>query len=100
MPLFTVSCIDKPDALDLRAATRTAHLAWLAAEGPRVKLGGPWTDAEGRSIGSLIIVEADDQAAAEGWAARDPYAQAGLFRHVAVGAWRLVVGGFAEAPAA
>lgn len=96
MPLFTVSCIDKPDSFELRAATRAAHLDWIAASGARVKLGGPWLDGEGRSIGSLLIVEAEDLAAAEAWAAQDPYALAGLFRQVAVGAWRLVAGGFAE----
>ena len=93
MPLFTVSCRDREDAFDLRAATREAHLAWLADD-PRVKLGGPWLDAQGRSIGSLLIVEFDDLAAAEAWAAQDPYAQAGLFAFTAVGPWRLVVGGF------
>ena len=94
MPLFTVSCIDKPDGFDLRTRTRDAHLAWLAGEGDRVKLGGPWMDDSGRSIGSLLIIEADDLAAAQAWASDDPYAKAGLFAHVAVGGWRLVVGGF------
>ena len=98
MPLFTISCRDKPESFDLRAATREAHLAWLAGEGC-VRLGGPWLDAQGRSTGSLLIVEAADRAAAERWAADDPYARAGLFAAVSVEPWRLVVGGFADAGA-
>ena len=95
MPLYTVSGRDRPDSFDLRARTRDAHLAYLAAQGGAVKLGGPWLDGEGRSVGSLLIVEADDLAAAQALADGDPYAQAGLFASVAVEPWRRVVGDFA-----
>ena len=99
MPLFTVSCRDRGDAGDLRADTREAHLAWLAASGDMLRLAGPWTDGRGRATGSLLIVEAPDMAAAVAWAAQDPYAAAGLFAEVQVEPWRLVVGGFAAAHA-
>lgn len=95
MPLFTVSCRDRPDSFDLRARTRDAHLAYLSGQGPAVRLGGPWLDGEGRSVGSLLIVEADDLAAARALADGDPYARAGLFASVSVEPWRLVVGAFA-----
>ena len=95
MPLFTLACRDKPDAFDLRAATRPAHLDWLEAQGARVKLGGPWLDGEGRPIGSLIIVEADDLVGAQAFAAADPYAKAGLFAQSTIEPWKLVVGSFA-----
>lgn len=100
MPLFTVSCRDRRDAHALRAATRDRHLAYLAERGRAVKLGGPWLDAEGRSVGSLLVVEADDLAGAQALADGDPYAQAGLFASVAVEPWRLVVGGFTPTDAA
>ena len=96
MPLYTLSCRDKPDSLPLRAETRPRHLAYLEAAGPvSVKLGGPWLDEAGAPIGSLLIVEAQDIEAARAFAAADPYAQAGLFESVRVEPWRLVVGGFA-----
>lgn len=97
MPLFTVLCRDKPDGFDLRARTRDAHLAYLAAHGDVVRLGGPRLDAQGRATGSLLIVEAADAQAARAFAEADPYALSGLFEEVAVEAWRLVVGGFAGA---
>ncbi len=96
MPLFTVSCRDRDDAGDLRARRRAAHLAWLATHADRVRLGGPWTDGQGRSTGSLLIVEAEDLGAAVAFAASDPYAVAGLFGSTAVEPWRVVVGGFGE----
>lgn len=96
MPLFTLCCRDRPDAFDLRARTRDAHLAYLAEHAATVRLGGPWLDGEGRSVGSLLIVEVQDAPAAERFAAADPYARAGLFEAVEVRPWRLVAGGFAE----
>ena len=96
MPLYTVTCRDKPDGFELRASTRAAHLDWLAASRLPVKLGGPWMDAQGRSVGSLLIVEASDLAEVRAWAEEDPYARAGLFAQVTVEPWRLVVGGFGQ----
>lgn len=95
MPLFTITGRDRENAFELRAATRDAHLAWVAEAGAHVKAGGPWLDGEGRAIGSLLIVEFPDLTAAEAWAAEDPYVAAGLFALSAVGAWRLSAGGFA-----
>ena len=98
MALFLILCTDKPGARDLRAATRPDHLAHLASGGVEVKLGGPWLDeADGGPLGSMLVVEADDIAAARAFAAEDPYAKAGLFASVEVSPWRLVMGGFGGA---
>lgn len=96
MPLYTIVAHDKPDGFDLRAATRAAHLDHLAVHAARVRLGGPWLDAQGRSVGSLLVVEALDPADARAFADSDPYARAGLFARVEVASWRLVVGGFGD----
>ncbi len=95
MPLFTVSCRDKPASFDLRARTREAHLAYFAGLGAAVRLLGPWLDGERRSVGSLAILEAQDLAAARVLADGDPYALAGLFASVSLDPWRRVMGGFA-----
>lgn len=95
MAFFLIHCTDKPGASALRAATRDAHLAYLAGLGAQVKLGGPMLDeASGGPVGSLLIVEADTIEAARSLAAADPYAQAALFAAVEIRPWRLVVGGF------
>lgn len=92
MPLFALYCLDKPDALDLRAAVRPDHLAYARDSGA-VRLAGPVLDPATESpAGSLLVIEAEDLAAAQAFAAADPYANAGLFRSVDVRPFRTVVG--------
>jgi uncharacterized protein YciI len=91
MPLFVLTCIDKPDSLALRQATREAHLAYLAGTG-KARLGGPFLSPAGDPTGSLIIVEAEDEAEAEALSLGDPYRKAGLFERVEVRRWRIVAG--------
>jgi uncharacterized protein YciI len=88
--LFAITCTDKPGALELRMATRPAHLEHLKAHERSLVLVGPLLDAEGRPAGSLLVVEADDRAAAEAFAQADPYARAGLFESVVIRPFRTV----------
>ena len=85
--LFVAIAIDKPDSLILRMATREAHFAYARETGV-IKLGGPFLDANGEMVGSLIIFEADDIDSARAWHANDPYVKAGLFAHSEVRPWR------------
>ncbi len=87
---FAIHCIDKPGSSELRAATRAEHLNYLNVLGDRMLAGGPLLGIDGSPIGSLMIVDFADRKAAIGFAADDPYAQAGLFASVAVTAWRKV----------
>ena len=88
---FVLICRDKPGALDIRMENRPAHLAYIEATGV-VTLAGPFLDDAGKPSGSLVILEVADRAAAEVWAAGDPYAKAGLFESLLIEAWRKVVG--------
>lgn len=85
--LFVITALDRENSRDLRMATRPAHFEYARVTGA-VRLGGPFLDAKGEMIGSLIIVEARDLAAAEEWQRNDPYAQAGLFAHAEVRPWK------------
>jgi len=88
--LFAITNIDKADSFALRAATRDIHLGYLDSIVGQLVLAGPVLNAEGQSIGSLLVVEAENQAAAEAFAAADPYAKAGLFESVTIRPYRLV----------
>lgn len=90
MPLFAVICRDKPGALPIRMATREAHLAHIKDSGI-VAMAGPLIEG-GEMCGSLVILDAADVAAAEGWAAADPYRAAGLFAGVEIVEWKKVIG--------
>jgi uncharacterized protein YciI len=89
--MFVLICRDEPGALETRKANRDAHLAYLAETGV-VRLAGPLLDDDGAMVGSLLAVEVADRAAAEAFAAADPYARAGLFASVEIMGWRRVVG--------
>ena len=90
--LFAALCYDKPGALDLRLATRAEHLAFLDKHTAQVKLGGPFLDAAEKPVGSLLLIDCADEAAARSLLAEDPYAQAGLFERVELRPWKRVVG--------
>jgi uncharacterized protein YciI len=90
--LFAVICNDKPGHLDLRMETRPEHLVYLEglnASGA-LALAGPFLDVEGKPNGSLLVIEAADQEAAQELAGGDPYAKAGLFASVEVRPWNWV----------
>ena len=83
-------CIDKTGALQTRLDNRAAHLAHIEASGV-VEMAGPFLQ-DGAMIGSLIILDVADMAAAQDWAAHDPYALAGLFQSVTLHEWKKVIG--------
>lgn len=88
--LFAVICRDKPGALQTRLDNRAAHLAYIEATGI-VQMAGPFVEG-GQMVGSLIILACDGLAAAQAWAAGDPYKAAGLFESVSVTEWKKVIG--------
>ncbi|HLK26092.1 MAG TPA: YciI family protein [Caulobacteraceae bacterium] len=92
MPLFVMSCLDKPGSAALRAATRPAHLAYLEANPGVVRLAGPYMNDAGDSVGSMFVMQGEDRAAIEAYAADDPYFRAGLFGSVDIRPWRVVIG--------
>ena len=91
MPLFALMCLDKPGHGAVRQDNRPAHRAHVADSGA-VLQGGPLLDDDGAMIGSLLILDVPDRAAAEAWAEADPYARAGLFQSVTLHRWDKVFG--------
>ena len=89
--LFAVICDDKPGALEIRKENRPPHLAYLEESGV-VQQAGAFLDADELPCGSLVIVDVPDLAAAQAWAAGDPFAKVGLFAKVEVRPWRRVIG--------
>ena len=49
-------------------------------------------------MGSMLIIDCADQAAAEQWAALDPYAQAGLFESTEIYPWKWTLGALEGRP--
>jgi uncharacterized protein len=90
--LYTIISTDVENSLPLRKTTRPQHLARLQAlqqEG-RLFVAGPHPvldcndPADAGFTGSLIIAEFASLAAAQAWAAADPYTAAGVYANTIV----------------
>jgi uncharacterized protein YciI len=92
MPLFMLACFDKPNSLDLRMATREAHLAYVRENLAQVKLAGPMLDEADGMAGSLFVLDVADRAAVKAFNAADPYQTAGLFERVEIRGFRASIG--------
>jgi hypothetical protein len=92
MALFVLACFDKPNSLDLRMATREAHLAYAGEHRAMIKVAGPLLDDAEGMAGSLFILEAGSRAEVEAFNAADPYQQAGLFGQVEIRGFKASLG--------
>ncbi|MBY6083331.1 YciI family protein [Ruegeria arenilitoris] len=88
--LIALIARDKDGALQTRLDNRAAHLAYIEETGV-VAQAGPLLDGDAM-IGSLVILDVEDLAAAQAWADNDPYAKAGLFKSVELIPWKKVIG--------
>ena len=87
--LWIIYAIDKPGSAGLRSATRDAHLAYLDEHADAVMLGGALlADAGPERLGSCLIVNLPDRAAAERWSENEPFRRAGLFASVTIARMR------------
>lgn len=82
---------DKPGALEIRLENRPAHVDYLKGSGDTVFQAGPLIE-NGDMAGSLVVLNVDNLAEAQSWAAEDPYAKAGLFERVDLIEWNKVLG--------
>jgi uncharacterized protein YciI len=84
---FVLRCVDAPEVKAQRAALREAHVAHVRGAGV-TKLAGPLLDERGEIVGSMLVIEAEDLAAAQAFAAEDPYNQGGVFQSVEIQPYR------------
>ena len=88
--LFVFTGQDRPGCLELRKATRNAHLDYWKQFGAALRFGGPVLDEQGIPKGSILIFEAKHRREAEDMSSADPYATAGLFATASLDQFRLV----------
>lgn len=90
--LFCIYCLDKPDHEHVRLATRPAHLDYSRKNLDRMLIGGPLLSEDGVGmIGSMLVIDLPDRAAAEALMAEDPYTKAGLFESVTIRPYKKVL---------
>jgi uncharacterized protein YciI len=89
---FIVFAIDKPGHVDLRQSIRPDHLEYLGSQKGILVTAGPMQSDDGASmIGSMLVIDVPDRAAAEAFAKGDPYAKAGLFESTVIKRWKRTI---------
>jgi uncharacterized protein YciI len=76
---------------EARDKHRGEHIAYRKGLGDAMRLAGPILNDAGVPIGSLVILEAEDRAAAERLSARDPYVISGVLQLETVRGYRIAV---------
>jgi len=78
--LFVFHLIDRADAGDLRARVRPQHKAYLGQVADQIAFAGPLLADDGTTmLGSLLVIDFADRAAALAWLALEPFTRAGLY---------------------
>ncbi len=85
---FAVLALDRPGSLEIRLATREAHLEYLSQFDTPV--AGPLLDDEGNPCGSMLFYEAPSRQAVDEIVAADPYNRAGLFESITIREFKTV----------
>jgi len=83
--LYIIYQEDGPDSAALRAVHKAAHFAYLERHRDVLVLGGALLEDEGDArIGSVLILNVPNRAAAEAFSAGEPLRRAGVFRSVKI----------------
>jgi len=81
--------LDGPEGPDIRAANRPAHNAYWESHGESLLVRGPLLSDDGESfIGSIILLDVPDMAAARTLMENEPYYKAGCYRDITFHRWR------------
>ncbi|MBT3307632.1 MAG: YciI family protein [Rhodospirillaceae bacterium] len=83
--LYVMYGIDGPDGARIRVEERETHFDYLKQnEGIMVLGGATLADSDDGRTGSVLIINVPNRAAADAFAANEPFNVAGLFKQVFV----------------
>ena len=86
--LFAFMLHDAPGMAARRVEVRPEHKAYLGTVADRIAFAGPLLDDAGAMIGSLLVIDFADRAAALAWLAAEPFTRAGVYGRSEVAAFR------------
>lgn len=92
MPLFCFYCRDGENNETLREMHMKAQREWMAEHDDNYLTAGPLLNAKGEFVGSLLVIEADDEAAARATFNEDPYVTGGVWQSIRVDRFEPVKG--------
>jgi uncharacterized protein YciI len=80
---FVIHCVDHKGAVQKRLANYEAHKAYLGTAPFKIVVSGPLLAEDNETmIGSMFLVEADDQASVEAFNEADPFRKAGIWERI------------------
>ena len=87
--LYAFMLTDRPDSAALRARVRPEHKAYLGSVADHIAFAGPLLADDGQTmLGSLLVIDFADRAAALAWQRDEPFTRAGLYATSQVHAFR------------
>lgn len=92
MALFCFYCRDGEDSEKLRAMHKQAQREFMAEHEENYLTAGPLLNAKGEFVGSLLIIEAEDEATARATVNDDPYLVGGVWQSIRVDRFEPVKG--------
>lgn len=96
MPLYCFYCRDGEQNDELRERHLKAQREFMAAHDENYRVAGPLTNARGEFVGSLLIIEAEDEAAARATVNDDPYLTGGVWQSIRVDRFQPLKGRWKE----
>lgn len=96
MPLFCFYCRDGEDSQKLRAMHKEAQREWMREHDANYLTAGPLLNARGEFVGSLLVIQAEDEATARATINDDPYVTGGVWQSIRVDRFEPVKGRWKE----
>lgn len=88
--LWAIWCHDAEGSGEVRSRVGREHSEHLTNASVHIVIAGPLIgDASDGSVGSLVVVEADNRAEVEEFVSRDPFKVEGVWRSVEIAAFRM-----------
>jgi uncharacterized protein YciI len=83
--LWIIYQVDRPDGASIRSAARASHLQYLEEHKDILVLGGALlADDSDERLGSCLIINVPNRAAADAFSENEPFRKAGLFASVSI----------------
>ena len=96
MPLFCFYCRDGENNEKLRETHLAKQREWMAEHSENYLTAGPLMNKKGEFVGSLLIIEAEDEDEARATVNEDPYLVGGVWQSVRVDRFEPVKGRWKE----
>src|SRR4051794_30841581 len=77
--LYALIGVDRPGAFARRAEIVDEHRAYVRANKSHIRVAGPFLDADGNQVGSLIVFEVADPQYVWDWIRNEPFYQDGVY---------------------